>query len=98
MVEDIKAAFKYDDKESLKFERIPKQTRLSNRPDLHAFLLLDKLVPGETDMVSNATHDEIFLEVSPEDLAKVVSEEQVVELIRCGVHYSSEYDCLVMFT
>lgn len=88
-----------DDNESfhdefLKFERIV--NKKSNRPDIHAFILLDELCPGKSDMVSGADHDIIFLDVEIEDLAKVITEEQVVELIRCGVMLS-EYDCLSMF-
>ena len=64
--------------------------RLSNRPDLHAFILLDKLVPGMMDMVSAAEHDQIWLGVSLESLAKVITKEQVIELSRCGV-YIDEY-------
>ena len=79
--------------EFLKFDRV--ENKLSNRPDLHAFLLLDKLVPGTNDIVSNAQHDEIWLGVDLEDLAKVITPEQVVELIRCGVRVSD--DSLAMF-
>jgi hypothetical protein len=83
--------------EFLKFERVESKT--SNRADLHAFNLLDKLVPGECDIICAAEHDEFWLEVAPEDLAKAATtEEQIVELIRCGVRYDSEYDCLAMFT
>ena len=83
-----------DHDEFLKFERI--ENKRSNRPDLHAFLLLDELCPGDSDMVDGAAHDEIFLGVSLEELAKVITEEQVIELVRCGVRHS-EYDCLAMF-
>ena len=66
------------------------------RPDLHAFLLLDALVPGTEDMVSAAEHDEIFLDVSPDELAAAdPTEAQVIELIRCGVRLDD--DSLKMF-
>ena len=78
---------KYSD-EFLKFDRVENKT--SQRSDLHAFNLLDKLVPGTVDMVSAAEHDEIWLEVSPEELAQVATEEQIIELIRCGVRYSRD--------
>jgi hypothetical protein len=85
---------KHDD-EFLEFERVsPKR---SNRPDLHAFLLLDELVPGVCDIVSSAEHDEICLEISLEELAEAATEEQIIELIRCGVRYSTDYDCLALF-
>lgn len=72
------------------------KTSAANRADLHAFMLLDSLVPCTHDMVSAVEHDEIFIEVSLDKLAAVATEEQMVELIRCGVRLS-EYDCLAMF-
>jgi hypothetical protein len=85
-----------NDKEYLKFDRVP--NKRSNRPDLHAFILLDELVPGKTDIVCSATHDEIFLDTDLASLAAVITDEQIVELIRCGVRGNPEYDCLAMFT
>lgn len=76
---------KYADTEFLEFDRV--QVKTSQRADLHAFNLLDRLLPGKGDMVTAAEHDEIWLAVDPEDLAKVATEEQIIELIRCGVRY-----------
>lgn len=81
--------------EYLEFDRV--QNKTSGRRDIHAFNLLDKLVPGTGDIVSCAEHDEIWLEVSPEALAVVATEDQIVELIRCGVRYDSQTDSLAMF-
>jgi hypothetical protein len=86
---------KYSDEEFLKFDRV--ENKRSKRADLHAFLLLDTLIPGDSDMVSAAEYDEIFLEVSPDKLAEVATEEQVLELIRCGVRLDSYTDSLAMF-
>ena len=79
--------------EFLKFERV--ENKKSLRPDLHAFILLDDLVPGKIDMITAAEHDEIWLHINPEDLCCVITEEQVRELVRCGVRYSDE--SLTMF-
>lgn len=81
--------------EFLKFEKVENKT--SQRRDLHAFMLLDRLVPGEKDIVGCAEHDEIWLEVDPEELAKVATEEQIIELIRCGVRYDEDTESLAMF-
>lgn len=84
---DLEAVFeKFDsdhEDEFLRFERI--EHKLSRRPDIHAFLLLDKLVPGDRDMVAGAKHDEISLDVEVEELAKVATEEDIRDLVRCGV-------------
>ena len=81
--------------EFLKFDRVPESDRLSNRPDLHAFMLLDRLVPGNKDMVAGAQHDEIYLSPDPEELLKVATKEQLRDLHRCGVRCN--YDGLQMF-
>jgi hypothetical protein len=94
---DLPALFqdeRFDD-DYLKFDRVANPK--SKRPDLHAFLLLDSLVPGIFDMVARAEHDEIYLKVYPDDLAEVATEEQILELIRCGVRYDSDTDGLAMF-
>lgn len=85
---------KHED-EFLKFDRV--QNKTSGRADLHAFNLIDKLVPGKTDMVSAAAHAEIWLDVSPDELAKVATEEQIIDLIRCGVRYDRSTDSLALF-
>ena len=87
---------KYGDEEFLTFDKRV-VNKLSTRADLHAFILLDKLVPGNMDMVCNAEHDEIFIDIDPEELSKVATEEQMIELIRCGLRYDSQTDSLAMF-
>jgi hypothetical protein len=86
---------KYDD-EYLKFGRV--ENPLYPRPDIAAFLLLDKLVPAsfERDMVCGAGHDEIFLDTDVEELTKVATEEDVLTLVRCGVRLI-DGDYLAMF-
>lgn len=72
--------------------------KLSRRPDLHAFLLLDQLIPGDKDIISGAAHDQFYLSIDPEELAPLITPEQVTDLIRCGVIYEEETDSLFMFT
>lgn len=91
--EELEAMFDEEgefDGEFLAFNKIA--VKSTNRPDLHAFILLDKLVSSEAhnlgyghDMVQGAEHDEIFLDVDLDKLAAVITPEQVLELIRCGV-------------
>ena len=84
---------KYERDEYLKFdERV--EPKRSKRADLHAFLLLDELVPGARDIVACAEHDEIYLDVDLRDLAKVATEEQVIELVRCGVRVDEHGLCM----
>ena len=78
----------------LKFERIINPP--SRRPDLCAFLLLDKLLPGTRDIVSCAEHDQIYLGIDIDELARVASKDDIIYLLRCGVLYDD--DSLIMFT
>jgi len=94
---NIEAAFEKFNPETgpgefLEFDRI--SHKLHQRPDIHAFLLLSSLVPSQLDMVSSAEHDEIFLEVDPDDLAKVATEEQIRDLVRCGVRLDDDHLCM----
>lgn len=91
---DLKATFKKLGDEHGKFDRI--ENPPTARPDLCAFLLLDRLVPGDTDIVSAAEHDEIYLATDCDKLAAAATEADVLTLVRCGVHYSREFDCLRM--
>lgn len=84
--------FKRYEDEYLNFHLIANPT--SKRPDLHAFALLDRLVPATGDMVSATSHDEIWLSIELEALAAVVTEDQVLELVRCGVRFDSEGLCM----
>jgi len=73
--------------------------RLSTRPDLCAFLILERLFPNRAvDIVAAAEHDEFYIGVNPEELASVATEEDIRNLIRCGVLYDVRNDGLSMFT
>lgn len=71
------------------------QEKVSLRRDVHAFVLLDRIFGGSMCMVACAEHDEIFLDPTPEQISKL-TKDQVIELVRCGVHYNCENDCLCM--
>ena len=90
---DLEATFEKFEDEYIQFERI--ENKLHARPDIHAFILLDKLVPGHRDMVCAAEHDEIYLDVDTEALALVATEDDILQLVRCGVRLDD--DSLAMF-
>lgn len=89
---DLQEFFEKHSDEFLKFERV--ENKLSFRPDVHAFLLLSRLAPGTFDIVSAAEHDEIFLEPSPDEVVKIATEQELIDLHRCGVRCD---DGLCMF-
>ena len=95
---DLGAIFKKYENDYIRFERVNEKNRLHSRPDICAFLLLDKLLPNDgRDMVCASEHDEIYLDADCKKLAEVASEEDILTLTRCGVHYESDTDCLAMF-
>lgn len=95
--QELKALFEKHHSEHCKFDRVVNP--MHPRPDICAFLLLDRLVPEPgQDMVSAAEHDVIYPHTNVNALAKVITEDDVITLRRCGVRYDSEFDCLAMFT
>ena len=83
--------------EFLKFEKV--EGKRTNRADLHAFIVLDELLPDARgrDIVSGAEHDQICLNIDLVDLDNKATDDHILELVRCGVFISSEYECLSMF-
>lgn len=93
---NLAEAFEKFEDEYLKFERVA--NKLHPRPDICAWLMLDKLVtPKSRDMVCSAGHDEIWLDVDCDELAKVATEQDIETLVRCGIRYSNEHNALCMF-
>ena len=83
---------KYDD-EYLNFERVDEP--LHSRPDICAFILLDRLLPNPgRDIVDAAEHDEIFLDVDIDKLEGVATEADILTLVRCGVRYGEYGLCM----
>jgi hypothetical protein len=84
--DEIEAVFeKYED-DFIRFERIPESERLHRRPDICAFLKLDQMSPGTTDIVCWAGHDEIAVDVDLER-CDALTEADIVYLIRCGCRF-----------
>ena len=98
-VEEMEDLFHKHHSEYHKFDRVsPKRSR---RGDIHAFLLLDEILPSKwepghpsANIIGCAEHDEVFLSISPTDLAAVVTEAQILELVRCGVRVGMDSLCL----
>ena len=66
------------------FERIVNPMHM--RPDIHAFLLLSFLVPEPgKKIIRDYIHGAAWLNVDIVKLKKVASEEDVRDLVRCGV-------------
>ena len=85
---DIHARWEQFDDDYMKFGGVA--DKLSQRPDLHAFLWLDRRFPdGTKDIVCAAAHDEIYLDVSDEQV-EYLTDDEIRDLLRCGVRHNSD--------
>jgi len=86
--------FEKHNDEHLKFDRV--NNKRSQRADLHAFLLLDELFPDDSGIVGRAKYNEIWLDPTPSQV-EMLSDAQILELVRCGVRYNDDNKALCMF-
>lgn len=95
---EMKKCFDDANDQYCQFENV--ENKLSKRADLHAFIILDRLDDGSSeyydDIVVSSHHDEICLGVDAQIVAKHITKEQIVDLVRCGVRFSD--DAFMMFT
>jgi hypothetical protein len=82
--------------EYCKFENIPEEDRLAENRDICALLFLYNHLKNKRDFNLSPAHDILYL-LDVDNLAEL-TEEDVLYLTRCGVHYDSSYDCLAIFT
>lgn len=78
--------------EYLHFEKVTK--KLSNKYDLHMFILLDKLFPTKLNIVDFVIGGKICVSVTPQELWDVSTSAQLLELHRCGLLHDSKEDVL----
>lgn len=95
---DLREAFVAVNDDYRKFDRV--ENKLSPRPDVCAFLLLDRLLPpeGNHSMVCHAEHGEYWLDVDCIELEEVATLEDIRTLARCGVRYDDPTEGLAVFT
>ena len=87
---------KFED-DSQNFHEVPNP--LPRRSDIAAFLLLDQLVPSDDGacILGSAEHDLVYLEVDPKALNRAATDDNIRDLIRCGVGYDPEIERLFMY-
>ena len=72
-------------------------TEPTTRWDLRAFLLLDRLVPGTACMIAAAEHDKVWLEVDPDAVNAIATDDELRMLVSCGVLYDDDVESFFMF-
>jgi hypothetical protein len=63
---------------------------------LHVFNLINRLVP-DNSIIRASGHGEIWLSVRVDELCKVITVSDVIELSKCGVFYKEKFNSLCMF-
>jgi len=84
------------EKEYNKFENIPAEDRLAENDTICAMLFLYNHLKDKKKFSLSPAHDIIYLP-DVDDLVEL-TEEDVLYLTRCGVHYDSSYNCFAIFT
>lgn len=85
------------------FKALPEHLKFQKREDLSGFLLLDKIcarIPDNNEsqsFISASEHDVVYLSVDAEEIAEVITEEEIHALIASGILFSSHEDCLFRF-
>lgn len=97
-MESIKDRWEAFNDEFLLFSEI--KEKLSHRADVHAFILLDRIFPAEEgkdfDLIVAASRNEIYFDIDNEKIREL-TDELIVELLRCGVSYDLAHDGLCMY-
>ena len=94
-LDEMIAQFEAPENEDIYFVDI--KNRKTERADLHAFNLIDSLVPSACNILAVAEHDQVWLFVDPSYLADKISPEQVRELVACGLWYDEETQSMSMY-
>lgn len=80
--------------ECLEFDRV--DSKRTERPDLHALLLLEELFPGYSMTVAiGGMFDRIYFGVDIESINQL-TEGNVLELVRCGVKFEKFNESLLL--
>ncbi len=92
---NVKELFVKHENEFLNYKADP-----SLEDKVHDFVVFESLVKfvKRGDLIGNLGHEEIYLNVDVDEVISVLSEGDLVKLIRCGLRYSDEDECFVMFT
>jgi hypothetical protein len=90
--EEIYELFEKHNEEHLNFEAIPESDRRHSRRDLCGMLLLAERIPihGHTDIVTSASHDQIWFAGPKYGEDWPLDEADVIYLLRCGICWDSE--------
>lgn len=81
--------------EYMSFGKIPDNQKLADNPMLCGLMYLEKLMKDKTKF-EMVTENNMLNLVGPEDLDSL-SEKDVIYLLRCGIGWDNENDCLISY-
>ena len=96
MIEDIYEVFDQYNDEYLEFEHITEHKPYTSK-DMCAFHRLYQLVDIKGNIIDAANHYIMYLNVDVDELAKKASVEDILYLIRCGIHIDEDNNSLAKF-
>ncbi len=85
--------FKKYKNEAHKFDLV--ENKKSLRPDLHILLKIDEWFPDTEQIIGAIIKRNVCINLQVEQI-ETLTEDQVIELIRCGVNYHGTYECLTI--
>jgi hypothetical protein len=65
-----------------KFDKV--ENKLSQRMDIHALVILDKLFPGNENIIYNSTDNRVYLDIENK-LLETLTDDNILELVRCEI-------------
>jgi len=80
--------FEKFESDQYKFEDV--EHKMSQRPDIHALMMLDKLAPNNSCAIVSTDYDVVYLAFDPDIVSNNVTEDQVRDLVRCGVLFDGD--------
>lgn len=83
--EKLKKLFAQHRNEGNSFSAI--KNKKSQRPDVHGIILLDELFPGSYPIIADEGMQDFSVKIHYLDLARKLTSDNVLELVRCGFEY-----------
>lgn len=84
----------YHEQDKLSFINV--SDKLSDNKHLHAFFLLQSLVPSKRNIIAKADYDTVYLDFVAEDLLDMITDVQIEEFAACGFNYNNANDFLTI--
>ena len=97
-IQELKKLFKkHSENEYIEFEKV--ENKKSKFADIHGLLLLEeKFPPNEIShgILDNFDYETATINIEIEEDNIPLTENDIIELLRCGIDYDEDLECLTM--